>query len=354
MAREAPSQVSGKKTQKAPAAAAAAKASDSVSPSESNEYQTEKSVKLAQGLDLRANYPGTRTKDWNRWSHIAFEEMDTPMAAQMWIQQCIREDASNVERILQAPEGQCEVAWKYEHARQLLIDLNRLIAFLLDECSDETCETMAADQWNFLCAAHGAPKECSAPGYMMHTMDQAQKQLTLSRYFPSRVNIKDSQLEKLPSLCRRVYRVFIHAYFSHRKMYQEYEAKHHICRRFTMYVKKYKLMSLDTLMVPVKGETDEKYHLNTDPASSKSRSVNVSGNKDEKGKSDTPQETDKRKSDIPIRTTHKDAHNTVRRSDPGPKCSAPSSGPTKPARTSLVLSSGDKSNCGEESNESDA
>lgn len=38
-----------------------------------------------------------------------------------------------------------------------------------------------------------------------------------------RVSIKESSVAKLGSVCRRVYRIFSHAYFHHRSIYDEFE-----------------------------------------------------------------------------------------------------------------------------------
>ena len=49
-----------------------------------------------------------------------------------------------------------------------------------------------------------------------HTLDGAACLLNSNKYFPSRVSIKESSVAKLGSVCRRVYRIFSHAYFHHR------------------------------------------------------------------------------------------------------------------------------------------
>ena len=74
----------------------------------------------------------------------------------------------------------------------------------------------ATEQWIFLCAAHKTPKECPAIDYTRHTLDGAACLLNSNKYFPSRVSIKESSVAKLGSVCRRVYRIFSHAYFHHR------------------------------------------------------------------------------------------------------------------------------------------
>ena len=51
---------------------------------------------------------------------------------------------------------------------------------------------------------------------LRHTLDGAACLLNSNKYFPSRVSIKESSVAKLGSVCRRVYRIFSHAYFHHR------------------------------------------------------------------------------------------------------------------------------------------
>lgn len=55
----------------------------------------------------------------------------------------------------------------------------------------------------------------------------------------------------LGSVCRRVYRIFSHAYFHHRDIFDEFENQSHLCKRFTVFVTKYNLMSKDNLIVPI-------------------------------------------------------------------------------------------------------
>lgn len=57
-------------------------------------------------------------------------------------------------------------------------------------------------------------------------------------------------MSKLGSVCRRVYRIFSHAYFHHRRIFDEFEGQRHLCNRFTQFVTKYALMSIENLLVP--------------------------------------------------------------------------------------------------------
>ena len=50
-----------------------------------------------------------------------------------------------------------------------------------------------------------------------------QYSILVLNYFFCRVSIKESSVAKLGSVCRRVYRIFSHAYFHHRALFDEYE-----------------------------------------------------------------------------------------------------------------------------------
>ncbi|ALC42174.1 Mob4 [Drosophila busckii] len=215
-------------------------------------------MKMADGSTiLRRNRPGTKAKDFCRWPDEPLEEMDSTLAVQQYIQQLIKRDPSNVELILTMPEAQDEGVWKYEHLRQFCMELNGLAVRLQKQCSPSTCTQMTAtDQWIFLCAAHKTPKECPAIDYTRHTLDGAACLLNSNKYFPSRVSIKESSVTKLGSVCRRVYRIFSHAYFHHRRIFDEFEAETYLCHRFTHFVTKYNLMSKENLIVPINEEED--------------------------------------------------------------------------------------------------
>ncbi|XP_031562371.1 MOB-like protein phocein [Actinia tenebrosa] len=209
-------------------------------------------VDVVQHPIIRRNRPGTKAKDMYKWPDEPFEEMDSTLAVQQYIQQQIRADYTNLNGILEPPEGQDEGVWKYEHLRQFCMELNGIAVKLQNECSPATCTQMTAtEQWIFLCAAHKTPKECPAIDYTRHTLDGAASLLNSNKYFPSRVSIKESSVAKLGSVCRRVYRIFSHAYFHHKTLYDEFENETHLCSRFTAFVLKYDLMAKENLIVPI-------------------------------------------------------------------------------------------------------
>ena len=49
---------------------------------------------------VRRNRPGTKSSAFSRWPDETFEEMDSTLAVQQFIQQTIRKDVMDVEAIL--------------------------------------------------------------------------------------------------------------------------------------------------------------------------------------------------------------------------------------------------------------
>lgn len=167
----------------------------------------------------------------------------------------IRKDHTAVDSILEQPEGHDDLAvWKYEHLRQFCLELNNIAVRFQNECDPAVCTKMkATEQWMFLCAAHGEPKECSALDYTLHALHNAACLLNNNKHFDSRVSIRDSSVQRLGSIARRLYRIFSHAYFHHRQLFDEFERETSLCLRFTRFVMKYGLMSPENLLVPIDG-----------------------------------------------------------------------------------------------------
>lgn len=212
---------------------------------------------------LRRNNRGCKSKDFYNWPELPFDEMESPLAVQQYIQQLIHRDPSDVDKILKLPEGQDLGAWKIEHLRLFCMQLNRLATYLQECCHPETCNQMTAtEQWIFLCAAHKQPNECPAIDYTRHTLDGAASLLNSNKYFPSRVTIRENSVAKLGSVCRRIYRIFSHAYYHHFQVFDVFERETHLCKRFSKFVTDYELMSKDSLIVPSDGS---KPNLETPP-----------------------------------------------------------------------------------------
>lgn len=57
------------------------------------------------------------SQSFRKWPDESFEEMESTLAVQEFIQQQIRKDPSTIDIILTPPDSQEEGVWKYEHLR---------------------------------------------------------------------------------------------------------------------------------------------------------------------------------------------------------------------------------------------
>uniref|UniRef100_A0A2K5Q4Q3 Uncharacterized protein n=1 Tax=Cebus imitator TaxID=2715852 RepID=A0A2K5Q4Q3_CEBIM len=164
---------------------------------------------------------GTAVLRWNR------------LGTKQCIQQNIRADCSNIDKILEPPEGQDENIWKYEYLKQFCLELNGPDVKPQSECHPDTCTEMTASEQQ-ICLY------CPAIDYTRHILDGV-----VNKYFPIRVSIKESSVAKLGS----IYRIFSHAYFHHWQIFDEYENETFLCCQFTNFALKCNLMSKDKLSV---------------------------------------------------------------------------------------------------------
>ncbi|KNC52390.1 protein phosphatase 2C [Thecamonas trahens ATCC 50062] len=199
------------------------------------------------------NVPGTKRDELFAWKAAPLEEQTGSLEVQQYLQQLIRSDPADVDKIVETPEGVSSVVWQYEHLRQLTLELSHL-AVMLEECgcSPESCPKMKATQeWMFLCAAHKEPQECSAIDYMCHTLEGAAALLNSQKYFPSRINLKEADAKpNLQSVARRLYRICAHAFFAHNDAFEEFEAETHTTERAVKLAARYKLVGRKMRIIP--------------------------------------------------------------------------------------------------------
>jgi len=200
----------------------------------------------------RRNLPGTKTAELFNWKMEGkFEDLQSTHATQEYLQQMIHKDPSDVLAVIKLPHGQDKPVWILEHLRRFLMELNLMVVFLDDECTVDTCPKMCATQdWEFLCAAHPEPKKCSAIDYTIHTLTGFTALLNNPQHFPSRIKVPPKSTDIFGSVVRRLYRVFAHAYYHHRELFDKFEAQTHLTRRFIAFALKYDLMTKAQLKQP--------------------------------------------------------------------------------------------------------
>lgn len=199
----------------------------------------------------RRNRIGSSSHLFNSFVRQHVNEMDSTFAIQQFIQQNLPKTPTKVDASITCPSGQDEESWQYETMRQLCIDMNDLITRLLSACTPKTCADMKASEWAYLCSNHPQPNSCCAIDYITHTYDSAIVSLTSSKIFPSRISIaKGTAQQHISPLARRLYRVFAHAYFEHREVFQDFENDTLAYQRFTQFCIKYGLIQDKFLIIP--------------------------------------------------------------------------------------------------------
>ncbi|KAI8576799.1 hypothetical protein K450DRAFT_255021 [Umbelopsis ramanniana AG] len=217
----------------------------------------EESTTTTSNTPLRRLYPGSHVEDTFQWPTLALDDIESSFSVQEYLQQLLREDYTDIQRLIDLPEGIDAEIWQYEHLRQLCSQLNYLIPSLDSECTVDSCPEMKADGWLYLCAAHPVTKSCPAIDYIVHTLDGATMLLNNSKYFPSRISIPEPSLKHLQAIARRLYRIFAHAYFHHREAFEFFENETCLHSRFVRLSKKYSLIPKSLLIIPRSTDGDE-------------------------------------------------------------------------------------------------
>lgn len=102
------------------------------------------------------NCPGISRDKYNCLPIKSFDDMDSPLSVQQYIQQLIRQDPSQVALIIEADESQDPDVWVYEQLRQVCIELNGFVGGLCLICVE--CDEMKGENETFLCAPHDIPR----------------------------------------------------------------------------------------------------------------------------------------------------------------------------------------------------
>jgi len=208
----------------------------------------EKVASPSKDYRKRRNRPGTRREDlyaFDDWANIQAQKSLRERLAYL-----VRMDPANVKQICKLPTGCNATRWQYEHLRRFVIELNDLVICLRETnaCTSTTCPKMnATEKYTFRCAGinGGAAFQCCAVEYMTHTLDSASQTLSSSSHFPvnDRAVISRSSLSSCSSQCRRLYRLFPHAYFHHREIFVKFESERHLLKRFLRFVREFGLVS---------------------------------------------------------------------------------------------------------------
>ena len=193
-------------------------------------------------LSLRRTLPGSATFPAAKGARCAGDDdwvtyAASPYAACEWLL------VHSAAVALPSPSTDSSV-WLLEQLRLTVAQLNGLMGCLAAVCTSASCPVMSATvDWEFLCAAHGAkPRKCCAMDYCCHTLTAFSALLNDSEAFPSRATVAAKGASVFPSVCRRLYRLFAHAYHHHREAWQAWEQRTRATQRFLALVQRFQLM----------------------------------------------------------------------------------------------------------------
>ncbi|VDC03106.1 unnamed protein product [Peniophora sp. CBMAI 1063] len=195
--------------------------------------------------------------------------LESAFQLQEYISLLIRHDIHDVDAIVSIPDASRdgseeekegrevtvdEACWIYEQLRRLAQDLSHpLITMLQQECTRQSCPEMKAGEWLYLCVAHGnegSMEQCCAIDYILHTVDSATALLNSPRAFPSRLSIPPTSNRHFSSLARRLGRIFAHAFFHHREIFEQAEAESSLYARFLALTSRFDLVPPEFLVIP--------------------------------------------------------------------------------------------------------
>ncbi|KAK5574896.1 hypothetical protein RB653_010150 [Dictyostelium firmibasis] len=217
--------------------------------SEDNNYNNNNNNNK-DNIPIRRNRVGTKNIDLYKWEATSYELNESSYATQEYIQDKIRINETDIDSVLTMPQGHDLNVWQYEQIRQFTLELNHFIVLFKDICNSNTCPQMkATDDWLFLCASHKQTQECSAIDYIVHTLDSTSSLLNSDKHFPKRIEILASSTKHFQSICRRLYRIFAHAFYHHREVYNEYESKTLLHKRFVKFCLKNGLLPKSAIII---------------------------------------------------------------------------------------------------------
>ncbi|KAG0243396.1 MOB member 4, phocein [Actinomortierella wolfii] len=203
------------------------------------------------------NRPGTKYEEMYQWPVDSLDKIESAFALREYLQALIRKDPHDVDRLIELPPGQDDYAWLYEHLCQVCLELNYLIIKLEPECTPEVCPEMRAESWMYYCATHPQPRECCAIDYLTHTLDGASALLNNLKHFPSRICLPQDSEKNFQSIARRLYRIFGHAYFHHRDIFDTFEADTSLYARFLKLSRTRQLLTEMLIIIPDQEPIDQ-------------------------------------------------------------------------------------------------
>ena len=176
--------------------------------------------------------------------------MSGPLAIQEYIQDQVRHNAKDIQKIIETPKGCDKTQWQYEHVKQFLIEINLLVVQLRRVCNETTCPLMRVQNESYKCTVHKEWRECCAIEYMLHNLDNSTDIiLNMKNSFNKMVGF-ENMTKSLQQICRRLSRIFSHAILDHKDVFTDFETEIQAYKRFYAFALKFNILTTDNLIKP--------------------------------------------------------------------------------------------------------
>ncbi|ORX97999.1 Mob1/phocein [Basidiobolus meristosporus CBS 931.73] len=199
---------------------------------------------------LRRNRPGTKFKDAYKWKAPKFSELDPMFACQEYLQLLVRDEPTNINKLMEVPEKQSPYVWEYEHFRQICLEMNYLLVLLQEECVDGNCIYMYIEESVVFCGAHSTPQECCPMNYAVHNLDRVTALLNSDKHFPSRVYVKEKYQKYFRGIAFRLYCILGHAWSEHASIFYKFEGERSLYARLMALSDRFDLIPKKMLLFP--------------------------------------------------------------------------------------------------------
>ena len=146
-------------------------------------------------------YFGMKKSEIFKFKPTAVSEKSTLFGMSEYIQEVIKDDYTNVERIIDIPRDASgpdgRLQFQVETMKNFLIEVGLFVVYLSTQCNNNNCNKMqATSKFRYRCSAHRKPKDCNAIQYCVHTLDLFTERLNNKEYnvtnpnYPKQVKYK--------------------------------------------------------------------------------------------------------------------------------------------------------------------
>lgn len=139
--------------------------------------------KILANRNKKRIYFGMKRNEIFKWKPSAVSEKSTLFGMSEYIQEIIKDDYTNVERIIDTPrdltgqEGRLQ--FQVEMMKHFLIEVGLFVVYLSPNI---TGKMQATSKFRYRCSAHRKPKDCNAIQYCVHTLDLFTERLNNKEY----------------------------------------------------------------------------------------------------------------------------------------------------------------------------